>query len=335
MTDVTLSTTEATDLVARCLSANGCSKEVAADVANVIIAAESDGCPSHGLFRVPGYVASLRSGKVNGKARPQVETADDRNVVTVDGAGGFAPPALAAARSSLVELASKRGIAALSIINVFHFSALWTDLEPICEQGLCALAFTCYLPFVAPAGGSRPLFGTNPMAFGWPRPRDRPMIFDQASSVAARGEVMIAARDGRQMRPDVGLDASGQPTIDPNEILKGAMLPFGGYKGSGIALMVELLAGALIGEQFSFEAGLTDNQDGGPPRGGELVIAMEPSLLGGDDALEHAEKLFARMATQPNVRLPADRRYANRRRSEADGITVPKSVLKKVRSLLM
>lgn len=333
MTSVTLTLKEATDLVVACFEHNGCSPDVARATAQVIVAAEADGCPSHGLFRVPGYVASLRSGKVDGHAVPQVKQSAP-SALTVDGQGGFAPPALAAARPAFIDLTRKTGIAALSLVNIYHFSALWTDLESICREGLCAMAFTNYLPFVAPAGGAKPLFGTNPMAFGWPRANGKPMIFDQASSVLARGEVMIAARDGHQMPPGVGIDAEGKPTTDPNEILKGAMLTFGGYKGSAIALMVELLAGALIGEQFSFEAGLTDNKDGGPPRGGELIIALAPGLLGADHSEAHAEKLFAKIAEQPKARLPADRRYVNRDRTKQQGMTVPGEVVAKVRALM-
>ncbi len=333
MTTKTLTLKEASDLVIACLEHNGCSPDVARAVAAVIVAAEADGCPSHGLFRVPGYVASLRSGKVDGRAVPKVRQ-NSPAALTVDGHGGFAPPALAAARPAFADLVRKNGIAALSLVNIHHFSALWTDLESICREGLCAMAFTSYLPFVAPAGGSKPIFGTNPMAFGWPRSNGRPMIFDQASSVLARGEVMIAARDGHKLPPGVGIDADGKPTTDPNEVLKGAMLTFGGYKGSAIALMVELLAGALIGEQFSFEAAMTDNKDGGPPRGGELIIALSPETMGIRDADAHAEKLFAKMAEQLTARLPADRRYANREKSRKDGMTVPADVVDKVRSLL-
>ena len=306
--------------VAAYLVAAGCAQEAAAAVANVVVAAEADGCISHGLFRLPGYVASLRSGKVNGDPTP-ASSKPSPGLLVVDGDRGFAPAALLRFRAEFADLARAQGIAALALKNVFHFSALWADIEFFCEQGLVAFAFTSYLPTVAPAGGKRPLFGTNPMAFGWPRDGAAPMIFDQASSVIAKGDVSIAARDGHTLPPGVGIDARGNPTTDPSEVLAGAMLPFGGYKGSSIALMVELLAGPLIGENFSFEAQQEDNADGGPPRGGELIIAVSPASMGGQ-AGEHAERMFSKLESEEGVRLPSSRRYANRRRSEDGGIAI-------------
>ena len=157
------------------------------------------------------------------------------------------------------------------------------------------------------------------------------MAFDQASSAMARGEIMIHARDGHQVPDGVGIDADGQPTNDPNEILKGAQLTFGGYKGSAIALMIDLLAGPLIGEAFSAEAGRGDNGDGGPAVGGELILAIDPAGMGtGAGALDHAEQLFAEMTEQEGVRLPGDRRLKARSSTPAEGIQVPQSLYKKI-----
>ena len=101
---------------------------------------------------------------------------------------------------------------------------------------------------MAPAGSRQAFFGTNPIAFGWPRGDDRPpLVFDQATAAMARGEVMIAARDGKELPPGVGLGPDGQPSTDPKAVLEGVLLPFGGYKGSAISMMVELLAAGLIG----------------------------------------------------------------------------------------
>ena len=324
MSTVTLSLDEVRDLTIRCLTANGCDAENAEAVATVIHAAERDGAKSHGLFRLPGYVKSLKSGKVDGKARPQLEDLAP-GALRVDGRGSFAPLALHTGREPLIERARAQGVAVLALNNIYHFQALWYEVEPLAEAGLCAFAFTAAFPYVTAAGGKRPIYGTNPMAFAWPRPGRDPMVFDQASSALARGEIMIAARDGHSVPPGTGIDAAGNETSDPAAILDGgAQLTFGGYKGASIALMVELLAGALIGDKFSFEAWEADTKDGGPPGGGELILAIDPSRLGDADRWgAHAELLFERILAEEGTRLPGDRRHANRRQTATQGAEIP------------
>ena len=302
-------------------------------VANIITMAERDGCVSHGLFRLPGYVATLKSGKVNGEARPTV-TKLAPAVVQVNGHNAFAPTALQAGHPALIEAAKICGIAVMPLIGIHHFAALWTELEPVCEAGLAAFACTSYKPSVIPAGGKKALFGTNPIAFGWPRKDKSPMIFDMATSVMARGEVGVAARDGHTLPEGVGVDADGNPTTDPNEILKGALMTFGGYKGSSLSMMVELLAGAMIGESFSFEAAKRDNNDGGPPQGGEFMMAIDPSLVRGDDDWDkHAEGFFDKIYEQDGTRLPGDRRMSNRSKHDKNGVEVSNIILDKIRAL--
>jgi len=326
MTKVTLTPNEIDGLARACLTANGCDDANAAAVAATITAAEHDGCPGHGLIRLPGYVAALRSGKVNGAARPDIERTAP-GVVRVDAGGGFAPLALNEGRPHLIEAAREQGVAVMSLVGAHHFAALWIEVEPLAVAGLCALACTAYMPAMPPAGGKQPLFGTNPLAFGWPRKDEPPVVFDLASAAMARGEVMVAARGGHELPPGVGLDSDGNPTVDPQAILDGGLLlPFGGYKGSNIAMMVELLAAGLLGERFSFEAAEHDNKDGGPPRGGEFLLAMDPGRVAGPDWLDHTETFFDRMQSLEGVRLPGQRRYDNRESTAAQGIDVPEDL---------
>jgi delta1-piperideine-2-carboxylate reductase len=250
-------------------------------------------------------------------------------VVKIDGRGGFAPLVMKAARDALAPLARGQGIAAATLVNVHHFSALWVDVEPLVETGLAAMCFTAYMPSVAPAGARKPFFGTNPMAFGWPRADGGTLIFDQASAAMARGEIMIAAREGHAVPPGTGIDKAGNPTTDPKDILQGAQLPFGGYKGSSLAMMVELLAAGLIGQPFSFEAGEEDNRDGGPPRGGVLLLAMDPQKFGDAEGwLQHSESFLQRLSGLDDVRLPGARRAANRARIAREGATLPAKLWK-------
>ena len=315
------------------LMAHGCDSENAGAVADIVTRAEGDGCHSHGLMRLPGYAATLKSGKVNGKARPTIKKLAPA-VVQVNGHNGFAPYALQQGRAHLIEAAKTCGIAAMPLIGIHHFAALWTEVEPVAEAGLVAFACTSYKPAVIPAGGTKALYGTNPIAFGWPRKSGAPMVFDQASSVMARGEVMVAAREGHTLPDGVGVDANGNATNDPNEVLKGALLAFGSHKGSSIAMMVELLAGGLIGESFSFEAAERDNADGGPPQGGEFMFAMDPNLMGDAGGwADHAEKLFDKIKEQDGARLPGERRHKNRAETAKTGVMVSDVVLDKISAL--
>lgn len=301
-------------------------------VADIITKAERDGCHSHGLMRLPGYVATLKSGKVNGKARPTINELAPA-VVQVNGHNCFAPTALQEGREHLIKAAKTCGVAIMPLIAIHHFAALWTEVEPIAEAGLVGFACTSYKPAVIPAGGTKALYGTNPIAFGWPRKNGAPMVFDQASSVMARGEVMLAAREGHDLPEGVGVDAEGNPSTDPNEVLKGALLAFGGYKGSSIAMMVELLAGAMVGESFSYEAAVRDNGDGGPPQGGEFMMAIDPTLVRGDEGwADHAEAFFDKVKEQDGTRLPGERRHQNRSKS-AQGVQVSSIILEKIAAL--
>ena len=198
MATETLTLEEMRALAIRCFAANGCDERNAVPVADSMTAAERDHCLSHGLFRLPGYVAGLRAGVINGHACPEVHTASP-GVLRVAGDHAMAPVAHEACFGALAEEAKRRGIAFAGLQRVHHFSALWVEIEALAEEGLCALACTSYLPVMTPAGGSTPLLGTNPVAFGWPRPDARPMVFDMATAAMARGEIMIAGREGESL----------------------------------------------------------------------------------------------------------------------------------------
>lgn len=308
----------------------GCNEANADAIAHTVWQAERDGCASHGLFRIPGYANSLKNGKVNGHADPRLERTAP-SVLWVDGDGGYTPLALERMLEDFDDLTRSQGVALCAITNTFHFAALWPEVENLARQGLCAIACTSYKPCLPPAGGTKPLYGTNPLAFAWPRPGREPLAFDQASAFMARGDVMIHARDGKPLPEGAGIDKDGNPTTDANKVLEGAQLPFGGYKGASIAMMIELMAGPLIGEQLSLEAAESDMEDGGPARGGEFILAMDPKktaqkpISGGN-----AERLFQAIAEQEGARLPGEGRLMRRKHVAEHGVQIPKSLLEAI-----
>ncbi|CAE8587723.1 unnamed protein product, partial [Polarella glacialis] len=333
----------------------GLNENAAVAVAANITRAEQDGCKSHGLFRLPGYCASLRSGKVNGAAVPEVRSIAPACVL-VDAGGGLSTPAVLSGHGMLVEKARANGIAALLVTRAHHFAALWPDVEPLAaEHGLVAMAFLNSKAFVAHApGGRKPVYGTNPMAFACPRRSpdgglsERPFVFDQASATMARGDMMIAARDGHAIPAGCALDEHGEPTTDAAAGLRGAQLPFAGHKGTAIALMVEILAASLTGDAFAHEAlASAAPGDKGPTQHGEVILAIDPercSAGGGRAAfLSRVEDLLGFVEAEAteaeeaghSMRLPSQRRFAARQRTaEEEGVVeVPEALLQECSAL--
>ena len=285
------------------------------------------------MFRIPGYLSSLASGWVNGQAVPQVENVAP-GVVAVDAAGGFAQPALAAARELLLSKARSAGIAVLAIRNSHHFAALWPDVEPFAEEGLVALSLVNSMTCVVPHGAQRPLFGTNPIAFAAPREGAEPIVFDLATSAIAHGDVQIAKRQGQPLPPGMGVDRDGQPTCDPAAILDGgALLPFGGHKGSALSMMVELLAAALTGGNFSFEFDWSQHPGAQTPWTGQLLIVIDPNHLGGGRFAQRSGELVRQMQAVGLERMPGDRRYRTRAKSLQEGIPLAAAELARLRAL--
>ena len=312
MKTLSLTLDEIFELAKKTLLSNGCDEETATILADLIMKAERDGSLSHGLFRLPAYVSGLKSGKINGKARPEVKKISP-SVIKVLGNNCLAPMVLNKGLPELIKTAKENGVAVLAINNSHHMAAMWPETEAVAEEGLVAFACTSYKPAVAPAGATKPLFGTNPISFAWPRPGKTPVVFDMATASMAMGEVQVAKREGHKVPLGTGLTKEGKETIDPAEIADGGvLLPFGGYKGSGIAMMVELLAGALVGDNFSFETAAKDNNDGGPPSGGEFILAISPDKISGSGWDKHADEFFKKMSSMEGVRLPGERRHKNR-----------------------
>ena len=312
MKNLSLTLDEIFELAKKTLLSNGCDEETATILADLIMKAERDGSLSHGLFRLPAYVSGLKSGKINGKARPEVKKISP-SVIKVLGNNCLASMVLNKGLPELIKTAKENGVAVLAINNSHHMAAMWPETEAVAEEGLVAFACTSYKPAVAPAGATKPLFGTNPISFAWPRPGKTPVVFDMATASMAMGEVQVAKREGHKVPLGTGLTKEGKETTDPGEITDGGvLLPFGGYKGSGIAMMVELLAGALVGDNFSFETAVKDNNDGGPPSGGEFILAISPDKISGSGWDKHADEFFKKMSSMEGVRLPGERRHKNR-----------------------
>lgn len=312
---------------------HGCSDNVARLLAENMATAERDGAESHGIFRIAGNLGSLDSGWVDGAAEFVIEDVAP-GMLRADGRNGFTLPVLAAAREPLMAKARENGIAVLTIRKAHHFGAVWPDIEPFARAGFVALAMVNSMASVVPHGGHRKVFGTNPLGFAAPRATGDPLVFDQASSAMANGDVQIAAREGHQLPPGTGVDRHGEPTTDPKAVLDGgALLPFGGYKGASIAMMIEVLGAALAGSDFSFEIDWSDYPGAATPHGGQTYILIDPGKGAPQAFTARIEALIAEMHDAGQTRLPGDRRYANRRRAEAEGIPLARSAYENLQRL--
>ncbi len=325
MSEVRISLEAARDLATRVLVRHRTAEHNARSVALALVAAEADGQKGHGLSRLPAYAAQAASGKVDGFAVPTV-MARALAALRIDAAAGFAFPALDLARTELPALAARSGIAAAGILHSHHFGQAGYHVERLAELGLIGLVFGNSPKAIAPWGGSQGLFGTNPIAFAAPRRGAPPLVIDLSLSKVARGKVMVAADRGEPIPEGWALDAHGQPTTDPKAALEGTMVPMGDAKGAALVMMVEILAAALTGANFGFEASSFFSADGQPPGVGQFVIALDPAVFSGGAFDDRLKRLIEAMLAQPGVRLPGGRRLTARARAEAEGIAIPEAL---------
>lgn len=318
--DIHLSYADLAVLLQRIFARNGVSEHNARILAENCASCERDGSLSHGIFRMPGYISSLNSGWVDGKAVPEVEDVG-ASFVRVDARGGFTQPAFFAARPLLIDKVRTNGVAVLAIRRSHHFSALWPDVEPFADEGMVALSVVNSMACVVPHGGKKAVFGTNPIAFASPREGAAPFVFDQASSAIAHGDVQIAARAGHDLQPGMGVDRDGQPTTDPKAILDGgALLPFGGHKGNSLALMVEILSAALTGGYFSGEFDWSGHKGAQTPFTGQFFIVIDPQRGGNTMFARRVAEICDLVLDAGQDRLPGERRHLIRAKAANEGI---------------
>ena len=334
METVTLATARAETLVTRALVRHHTGEANATLVAQALVAAEIDGRRGHGLSRTPAYAAQAASGKVDGHAQPRV-IRHASAALRVDAGNGFAFPAMARAVEALVALTPKTGIAAAGVFRSHHSGQAGYHVERLAEQGLIGLLFGNSPHAIAPWGGHKGLFGTNPIAFAAPRQGEPPLLMDLSLSKVARGKVMVAAKEGRDIPKGWALNADGHTTTDAQAALKGTMLPMGDAKGAVLVMMVEILAATLTGANHGFEAGSFFDAEGEPPGVGQFLMAMDPKAFCGEAFAPRLETLIAAVLDQPGTRLPGGGRMERRENAKRDGIAVPVALYDQLQALVV
>ncbi len=298
-----------------------------------IVEAEADGIRTVGLGYLPTYCEQLRRGKIVGDAQPSHEQISG-SAITSDAAYGFSFAAFSEAMDDFHSLSRTQGIAALAIRHSSSAGVLGWFVERTAKAGLIGIGFANSSALMAPYGGSKAFFGTNPLAFAVPRNNGLPpLIADMATSQVAYVTVKEHAEKGKSIPTGWGLDKHGQPTTDANEVLDGgAMAPAGGHKGALLALLVDVLAGGMAGPNFSFQASRFATADGGPPDVGQMFIALAPERFTGVPAgpapfADRLEVMLSALGEDDGVHLPGDGRYKQRESAASNGVAVPETLI--------
>ena len=319
-------------LVVDILVAHDTAPENAERVAQALAAAEADGQKGHGASRVPSYAGQARSGKVDGHAVPEAIRLTGSAAI-VDARNGFAYPAIELAQRTLLECLAASPVAAAVIRNSHHTGVIAHHIEPLARAGCIAMSMNNGPQAIAPWGGRRGLFGTNPIGFAAPRADHPPLVIDMSLSKVARGKINVAAQAGDPIPRDWAFDADGNPTTDAGAAMAGTMAPVGDAKGAQLALMVEILTAALSASCFGFESSSYFTAEGAPPRAGQFLLAIDPGPFSEGRFATRLENLLAAIEEQPGTRLPGQRRYALREKAERDGIAIPQSLYRELVSL--
>ncbi|MDQ0218184.1 ureidoglycolate dehydrogenase [Peribacillus cavernae] len=225
----------------------GVPSEHANIVADVLVHADARGVTSHGVLRTEHYVKRVIEGGLN--TYPSFSIKETGPVTAIfDGDDGFGHVISKNAMDHAIELAKKNGIGMVSVINSSHCGALSYFVNQAAEANLIGMAMTQTDKLVVPFGGAEPYFGTNPIAYGFPAKKHQPVILDMATSNAALGKILHAREAGKEIPNNWGVDQTGKPSTDPNKVT--ALLPFGGPKGYGLAMVVDILSGIMTGSAF-------------------------------------------------------------------------------------
>jgi LDH2 family malate/lactate/ureidoglycolate dehydrogenase len=321
-----------TDVVVAC----GGDDTQARAFAEVLVWSDAVGRATHGLWRLDAYVGRLERGLIRCPCRPTISRAAP-GLIDIDGDNGFGQYVGRLAVDEAVEAARDTGIAMASVRASNHFGVGAYYVDRIAASGMLGLAVSNSVAKVAPHGGVRPVFGTNPLAIAIPRPASRPVVIDMATAAVSGASVIQAAERGETLPEGILAAADGSPLTDPTRADEGAMLPFGGAKGSGVALLVEVLASVVTGAASSLNVRSMFNDFTGPAEMGHAFIVIDVARLSGPAAYgERMEGLLREMgdaAAGDGLRLPGDARWAALEDSVAHGVDLDTGTRDRLRAI--
>lgn len=327
----TLTLQQVHELAQQALMASGADQRHSEVVAQSIAEAEAQGIRNVGLAYLPTYCAHLRCAKVDGHAVSRAEVLAPA-VLQVDASHGFAHTAFMYALPQFASMVRSQGVACMAIRNSYSAGVLGWFLHRFVEHGFVSLAFSNASAMMAPVGGSKPVFGTNPWGFGVPQEGGEAIVADMSSTATARVNVIAAAQAGGPIPEGWAIDLQGRPTTDPQAALAGTMAPAAGHKGYALALLVDVLVAGIGGANWSFEASSLLDDSGGPPGVGQCFIAIDPARSAPGFAPRIA-RLAQAIEEQEGARLPGKGRADHAAHAAIHGVEVPDALMAELHAL--
>ena len=309
--------------------------EDAAIVADNLTAANKRGVDSHGIVRLPVYLGNLEHGHVTKKTNCEI-IHETPSSVLVDAHDGWGSVAGTFTMNVLIEKAKKTGVAMGGVRRSNHYGiAAYYGMMPL-KYDMIGLSFTNASPMMAPWGGIRPYFGTNPVCLTFPAKKERPVVYDGATTVVARGKIALHQKKGLPIPDTWGADAQGRPTTDPNVALNGLLMPMSTYKGSGFAMAVDILCGVLTGAAFGDHIADFYHMVR-PPNIGHFFGVIDLRAFGDPEEFkEKIDEMTRAVHAQPlaygteKIYMPGEIEFDFEDEREANGCPIPEAVYKEL-----
>jgi LDH2 family malate/lactate/ureidoglycolate dehydrogenase len=305
--------------------------EHAREVAGCLIKAELRGVGSHGMVRLPVYAQRIRAGVV--KAQPDIRIVSTGTAsALIDGDNGLGPVVGARAMDAALDLARTHGTGLVGVRHSNHFGPAAYYVEKAVGAGCIGLAISNAPPNMAPFGGRTRFLGTNPVAIGIPAGLEDPLIFDASTSVVARGKIIVAAQTGQSIPEGWAIDPEGHPTTDANLALAGAVLPFGGPKGSALSFIIDIFCGVLTGAAFASHLNTLEDLTAVQNVGHVLAAVRTDLFMREEESTQRMDAILVMLKASPTtpeterVLVPGEIELANQSRMRAQGIELAPAI---------
>lgn len=320
------------------LQGAGVLDEDAAVAANVLVDASMEGIDTHGISRLPIYLRSMQNGRINPRPTIKVNRTAP-SLANVDGDNGLGQLVAVQSMRIAIDLAGETGIGAVAAKHSNHYGASSYYCKMASASGKIGMAFTNTPSGIPPWGGKKAYFGTNPIAFAFPG-RDQPVVIDMSSSIVARGNIIMAAKEGKPIQEGWAIDSKGLPTTDAKAALDGAVLPMAGPKGYAMALAVEILAGILSGSAYGPRVGWIYDQSTRPVDIGHFFIAIDIGrMMNLSDFFSRLDHMVGEIKSSPKaagveaIYIPGERRTLIKGKRKTAGIPVSDQLLSELNGL--